>query len=213
MGKLVPLEIPGWMLPLIVIAIVVPGVAAFAVVGPSLGLAAGALTVGVLVVVAARVRYETPIEVASSPDRRYRVLVVSTEPVDEPRLVARIAAIAADGQALVDPAAEPELLVLAPALASRLDRWASDVEPARRAARNVIASSLAAFVGTGIEVAGKIGDADPVQAIEDQLHSFAAREVVVLKGPGLGASQISEVRRRLDRPLRELGQAEPVRPA
>jgi hypothetical protein len=212
MKKLVPMVIPSWMLPLIVIALVVPGVVGFAIVGPSLGLAVGALTVGVLVIVAVRAGYDNPIAVAASPDRRYRVLVVCTEPVDEPRLVARIAAIAADGQALVDPAAEPELLVLAPALASRLDRWASDVEPARRAARDVIASSLAAFVGSGIEVTGKIGDADPVQAIEDELHSFAAREVVVLEGPGLGASQIAEVRRRLDRPLRELGRTEPVRP-
>jgi hypothetical protein len=204
MGRLVPMVIPAWMLPAIVIALVIPGVAAFAVVGPSLGLAVGALTIGALVVVAARARFDTPIEVASSPDRRYRVLVVSTEPVAEASLVERIAAIAADGQALVDPVAEPELLVLAPALASRLDRWASDVAAARGAAHDALAISLAGFAAAAVDASGKVGDADPVQAIEDELHTFAAREVVIIDGPGLGPAEVAELRRRLDRPVREL---------
>jgi hypothetical protein len=198
------------MLPLLVIILVVPAAVGFAVAGPPLGLAIGAITVAALLFTAARIRYDEPIEVAASTDRRYRMLVVATEPVAEPQLVERIAAIAAEGQRLIDPAARSELLVLAPAVQSRLDRWASDVRSARRGAREVLAVSLGAFAAAGIDAAGKIGDADPVQAVEDELHAFAAREVVVLDGPGLGATEVAEFRRRLDRPVREL---DPLGPA
>lgn len=196
--------IPAWALPLLVIALVVPAAVGFAVAGPPLGLAIGALTVAALLVIAARARYDDPIEVAASPDRRYRMLVVTTQGVDEPEMVERIAAIAAEGQEVVDPAAGPEIVVLTPAVQSTLDRWASDVRTARRHARAAIAASLGAFAVAGLDAAGKVGDGNPVQAVEDELHTFAAREVIVIDGPGLGASEVAELRRRLDRPVREL---------
>ena len=205
MGRFERLTIPAWMLPLLVIALVVPAAVGFAVAGPPLGLAIGAITVAALLLTAASIRYDQPIEVASSTDLRYRMLVVATEPVAEPELVEQIAAIAAEGQGLIDPRARSELLVLAPAVQSRLDRWASDVRSARRSAGQVLAVSLGAFAAAGIDAAGKIGDADPVQAVEDELHEFPAREVVVLDGPGLGPDEVAEVRRRLDRPVRALG--------
>ena len=210
MRRLERLVIPAWMLPLLVIVLVVPAAVGFAVAGPPLGLAIGAITVAALLFTAAKIRYDEPIEVAASTDHRYRMLVVATEPVAEPQLVERIAAIAAEGQRLIDPAAQSELLVLAPAVQSRLDRWASDVRSARRGARQVLAVSLGAFAAAGIDAAGKIGDANPVQAVEDELHAFPAREVVVLDGPGLGASEVAEFRRRLDRPVRELDPLEPI---
>src|SRR5688572_17458018 len=104
------------MLPLLVIVLVVPAAVGFAVAGPPLGLAIGAFTVAALLFAAARLRYDEPIEVASSSDRRYRMLVVATEPVAEPQLVERIAAIAAEGQQVVDPHASSEIVVLAPAV-------------------------------------------------------------------------------------------------
>lgn len=204
MGKFERLVIPAWMLPLLVIVLVVPAAIGFAVAGPPLGLAIGAITVAGLLFAAARIRFDEPIEVAASSDRRYRMLVVATEPVAEPQLVEAIAAIAAEGQNLIDPEAQSELLVLAPAVQTKLDRWASDVRSSRRAAREVLAVSLGAFAAAGIDAAGKIGDGNPVQAVEDELHGFPAREVVVLDGPGLGPEQVAEVRRRLDRPVREL---------
>ncbi len=209
MNRFERLTIPAWMLPLLVMVLVVPAAAGFAIAGPPLGLAIGALTVAALLFAAARIRYDEPIDVATSTDRRYRMLVVATEPVEEPALVERIAAIAAEGQALIDPRAESELLVLAPAIQSKLDRWASDVRTARRSARQVLAVSLGAFAAAGIDAAGKVGDGNPVQAVEDELHAFPAREVVVLDGPGLGPSEVEEVRRRLDRPVRELDPARP----
>ena len=201
MRRLVPLVLRPWMLPLLVVAIAVPIVGAFAV-GPQLGLAAGALAVGTLIVVAARMRYDEPIEVASRPDARYRLLVVATTTLDEPRAVEEIASIVAEGAASQGgEAIESELLVVAPALEGRLARWASDVGEARADAQRRLAVSLGALATAGLDSSGRVGDPDPVLAVEDELHSFPAQEVVLVSGPALGPAEIEEIRRRLDRPV------------
>src|SRR5215213_3066368 len=101
MKRLVPLVIRPWMLPLIVAAIVVPIVAGFALAGPPLGLALGAIAVAALLIVAAATRYDEPIETAPAPDTRYRVLVVAEEPVDSPAVVERIVTIADEGRSVL----------------------------------------------------------------------------------------------------------------
>jgi hypothetical protein len=204
--KLVPIVLRPWTLPFIVLALVAPSVAAFAVAGPQLGLAVGALTAGAVIVLAARARYDEPIEVAARTDRRFRLLVVTGEPISDPSEVERIAQIAAEGnQALRSGTDEPEVLVLAPATQGTLDRWASDVGQARGRAGDVLAVSLGSLTAAGLDVRGSVGDADPVQAIEDELRTFPAQEVVLVQGPELGPRESSEVRRRLDRPVREVG--------
>ena len=206
MRRLLPMVLRARSLPLLVFALVVPSVAAFTLVGPQLGLAAGALSVGVLLVFAARARYDEAIEVAASPDARYRLLVVAARPLDQPELAGRIASVAAEGERALaaGSTAAAELLVLVPARASRLDRWASDVGPARDEAQRSLALSLATLAAAGLDARGSVGDADAVQAIEDQLHTFAAREVVLVDGPGVGSREVEEVRRRLDRPVTRL---------
>ncbi|HLM31009.1 MAG TPA: hypothetical protein VK326_05055 [Solirubrobacterales bacterium] len=205
MRRLVPLVLRPWTLPLIVLALIVPSIAAFSLVGPQLGVAVGALTATVLIGIAARMRFEEEIEVAPSPDERYRMLVVSTGPIENPAIVERVAELAEEGTSLTDGSpATPQLLVLAPAQPSLLDRWATDLRAARDLAHRALVMSLASFAAAGIDATGKVGDADPVQAIEDELHTFAAREVVLVDGPGIGHEQVEEVRRRLDRPVREI---------
>jgi hypothetical protein len=204
MRRLVPLVIRPWMLPLIVAALVVPILGGFLLAGPPLGLATGALAVAGLLVVAARTQYDEPIEVPASPDARYRVLVVSTEPLDDPGLIARIATIAGEGREVLGGAEEPQVRMLAPARGSRLDRWASDVGQAREAAARVLAVSLASLAAAGIDARGQVGDPDPVQAITDELATYPAREVVVVAGRDLGQEEVEEVGRRLDRPVRLL---------
>jgi hypothetical protein len=44
-----------------------------------------------------------------------------------------------------------------------------------------------------------------VQAVEDELRTFPAQEVVLAAGAGLARAQIDEIRRRLDRPVRLAG--------
>jgi len=67
------------------------------------------------------------------------------------------------------------ILVVAPALNSRLRRWISD---ARRAAEDRLAGYLARLERAGVRASGRIGDADAVQAIADTLPTFAADAIV-----------------------------------
>ncbi len=210
MAKLERLEIPAWMLPLLVAALIVPAFLGFLLGGPPAGIAVGALTVAGLLTVAARIRYDTPIEIAPAPDGRYRVLIVSSEPIDSPDLLQQIAEITAEGAAAVGADPPPEVLVLAPATSSRLDRWADDLDAARRSAHEVLGVSLGAFAAAGVDAAGRVGDGSPVQAVEDTLHSFSAAELIVIRKPPIGADEIEELRRRLDRPVRELNPRSPA---
>lgn len=206
MRRLLPVEISPWMLPLVVVGLVVPAIAAFSLLGPQVGLAAGALTVAVVIVIAARLSYEEEIEVAGRTDSRYRLLLVATDPVDDPRLVERIAELAAGGAAspAAAPDAEPRLRVVAPARTKLLDRWASDVTAAREHAQRTLTVTIAALAAAGLEADGRVGDSDPVQALADELAQFPAQEVALVTGPGVGREEIEQVRRRLDRPVREL---------
>ena len=203
MRRLLPLVLRARSLPLVVFALVAPSVVAFTVVGPQLGLAVGALSVGVLLVLAARARYDEAIEVAASPDGRYRLLVVAARALDQPELTERIAGVAAAGERVSGHrvGGGAELVVLVPARSSRLDRWADDLGRARDQAQRSLALSLANLATAGLAARGRVGDGDAVQAIEDELHTFPAREVVLVDGPGLGAREVEEVRRRLDRPV------------
>ena len=85
-----------WKLPLIVAAITVPIVAAFAVGsmigvgGSGFGLAVAALVTATIVVIAARQRPRGPIESAPAEDARRHVLLVSTLAVEDPGAVAEI---------------------------------------------------------------------------------------------------------------------------
>jgi len=209
MRRLVPYVLRSWTLPFVVLALIAPSVGAFALIGPQLGLAVGALTAAVVVFAAARIRYDEPIAVASAPDSRYRLLVVAPRALEHPEALAELARIAAEGERprAARRTGEAQVLVLAPARSSALARWASDVGPARSSARDALAVSLASLAAAGLDGAGRVGDGNVVQAIEDELHSFAADEVVILPGPGVGRAEIGEVRRRLDRPVRVLGEA------
>jgi hypothetical protein len=209
--RLVPFVLRSWTLPFVVLALVAPSVAAFALVGPQLGLAFGALSVAALVILAARVRYDEPIGVAAAPDSRYRLLVVATRALEHPRTLAEIARVVAEGERAFRDRRDgnPQVLVLAPARSSALARWASDVGPARSSARDALAVSLAALAAAGLDGVGRVGDGDLVQAVEDELQSFAADEVAILPGPGASRAEIEEVRRRLDRPVRALVAPEP----
>jgi hypothetical protein len=193
-----------WMLPLIVAAIAVPIVAGMALQGPALGLAIGALAAATLVFIAVRLRPDEPIEVARRHDTRRHVLVVASRSIDEPSAIEQIVDAVAD----TEPSDETEVLVLAPAHDRFLDRWASDVRPARQEAQRKLVLSVAALAAADVEARGKVGDADIVQAVEDTLASFPATDVVLVTGSResdqAGMRAAEELRRRLDRPLRHL---------
>lgn len=205
MRRLMPVVLRPWTLPLIVLALIAPTIAAFAVAGPHLGLAVGALTATAVIVLAARAGYDEPIEVARGPDRRYRLAVLSVDPVEDPKAVEAVASIVAEARSPGHATdGEAHVLVVAPAVSSTLDRWATDVEAARARARRSVAVSMAALAAAGLDAGGRVGNANPVQALEDQLRTYPADEVLVVTGPDLDAAALEEIRRRLDRPVREL---------
>ena len=78
-----------------------------------------------------------------------------------------------------------EVVVVAPALArSRLEHWlASDVERRQEEAAARLDESLRAFADAGLNARGHLGDADPLQALDDALRVFDPDEVVISTHP------------------------------
>ncbi len=70
---------------------------------------------------------------------------------------------------------DADVLVLAPARIGFLDRWASDVEGARRGAQQTLVATVAALAKAGIAAEARVGDEDVLQAIEDQLQTPPTR--------------------------------------
>jgi hypothetical protein len=204
------LAIKAWMLPLIVLALVVPGSAAFILAGPGLGLAVGALAAGSVLVFAATRHPDEPIEVARASDRRRRLLLVAIEPIDEPAAVEAVQAAATAGED-----GDAEVLVLAPALNSPLSTWASDLGRSRLDAQRKLVLTLGSLAAADLDARGAVGDPDPEQAVEDTLRQFAADEVIVgipeQDAKGGTRELIAELRRRLDVPVYPLSPGSPLR--
>ena len=200
------MAIKAWMLPLIVIALVVPGSIGFIVAGPGLGLAIGALAVATVLFVAVRLHPDNPIEVASSPDEHRRLLLVAIEPVDEPAAVESVRAAAKAGADM-----DPEVLVLAPAINTPLSHWASDVGRSRLDAQRKLVLTVGALAAAEVDARGAVGDPDPLQAVEDTLRDFPADEVIVGAAgrdrEGDARDLLAELRRRLDLPVYSLSGA------
>ncbi len=135
------------------------------------------LTVGMLAWIVHR-RRERPVPTAprhrGGPDVR-RILVIANETVGGEALREEIRR-KSEGYT-------EQVLVVCPALNTRLRRWASDEDAARAAANERLAVSLASLREAGIDARGEIGDGDPVQAIEDSLRLFGADEVIVSTHP------------------------------
>jgi nucleotide-binding universal stress UspA family protein len=98
------------------------------------------------------------------------------------------------------------VLIVAPALNSRLRHWVSDEDEARAAAEERLGRCLARLRADGVAASGAVGDADPMQAIEDALHVFDADAIVVATHPParsnwLARDLVGRVRRRFDRPV------------
>jgi nucleotide-binding universal stress UspA family protein len=75
------------------------------------------------------------------------------------------------------------VLVVSPALNSPLRHWTSDEDQARVAADERLRRSVAELERIGIDARGEVGDADPVQAIEDALRTFGADVIVISTHP------------------------------
>src|SRR5918911_508722 len=105
----------------------------------------------------------------------HRILVVANETVAGRELLEDLRQRGAGRDA--------EVLVVAPALNSRLRHLFADVDHARELAEQRLSGSIETLRANGIEARGAVGDSDPVRAIEDALFEFDADEIVISTHP------------------------------
>ncbi len=132
----------------------------------------------------------------SGPARK--ILVVANETVGGEELLALLGRKAAG--------VREDILLICPALNSRVRTWTSDEDPARAAAQERLDASLARLADAGVAARGEIGDGDPLQALEDALREFPADEIVVSTHPPgrshwLEQGVVEEARLRYDVPV------------
>lgn len=106
---------------------------------------------------------------------------------------------------LTEPPAE--VLVVAPALNSRLAHWVSDSDGADTAAKERLDVAVDGLSIEGVDVTGHVGDAQPLVAIEDALATFRADEVILSTFPAgeshwLEDGLLEEARAHLSVPVR-----------
>ena len=123
-------------------------------------------------------RAERPVQLVAArrgaEDER-RILVVANETVGGHTLRQTIREHSEDYR--------EHVLVVCPALNSPLRHWASDEDPARAAAQDRLQKSLARLRELGIDARGEIGDAEPLQAIEDWVRLFGPDEIIISTHP------------------------------
>jgi hypothetical protein len=74
------------------------------------------------------------------------------------------------------------VLVVAPALGSRLSHWTGD-DQARHDAEGNLEQTVAGLTAAGVTARGEVGSDDPIQAADDALREFPADEIVLATHP------------------------------
>lgn len=103
-----------------------------------------------------------------------RILVIANETIAGADLHKQIADLATDGGHVV---------VVAPALSSRLKYAFSDVDGPREQAQERLDDSLALLSKAGIRAEGEVGDANPVRAFEDAVAIHEPDAVIISTHP------------------------------
>jgi hypothetical protein len=101
---------------------------------------------------------------------------------------------------------DADVLIVAPALSSRLRYWLSDEDPGIAAAGRRLEESLERCGAAGVPARGALGDADPLQALDDAMRTFPADEVVISTHPEgrsnwLERGLVSQARERVGVPV------------
>jgi hypothetical protein len=104
-----------------------------------------------------------------------RILVIANETVGGERLREEIRS-RSEGY-------DEQVFVVCPALNSPLRHWASDEDNARIQAQERLNTSLSRLRQVGVDAKGEIGDAEPLQAMEDALRLFGADEIIISTHP------------------------------
>ena len=103
-----------------------------------------------------------------------KLLVVTPEPVDAALL----------RSALGDEVRGAEVLVVSPASnRSKVAFWMSDSDEAIAEAETAKVDTVERLEEEGIDAAGRTGESEPTQAIDDALATFAADRIVIFSHP------------------------------
>lgn len=127
--------------------------------------------------------------------RPRRILVIANETCASPAVVEEVRYRSAGTGA--------EVVVVAPALAGgRMEHWlVRDSPRSREAAQRRLDTSLAALSQAGLSATGRLGDADPLQALDDALRVERPDEVIISTHPPARSSWLERqvVRRARER--------------
>ena len=127
-------------------------------------------------------------------------MVIANRTCECPALHEEIARRAAPGA---------DVLVIAPALNSRVRHWVSDTDAAVRAAQARLGSAVEELQRRGVDARGEVGDADPLRAIEDALVKFEPEEILLSTHPPgqshwLEKGLVEEAQTRFQQPVTHL---------
>ena len=78
---------------------------------------------------------------------------------------------------------DEHVLVVCPALNSAVRHWTSDEDGARVQAQQRLNASLARLRDAGLDAKGEVGDAEPIQAMEDAVRLFGPDEIIISTHP------------------------------
>ena len=102
-----------------------------------------------------------------------KILALVAEPISRDALNSALGGDA-------DPA---EVVVVAPALDSRVRFWTSDNDEAIARAEEVQQESVERLSEEGVAATGESGESDPLLALQDALATFPAEEIVIFTHP------------------------------
>lgn len=126
-----------------------------------------------------------------------RLLVIANETIAGAGLHSQIREMTSDGG---------RVIIVAPALSSRLKYVFSDVDEPREQARARLDASVEALRKSGIDAEGEVGDANPVRAFEDAVAVYDPDAVLVSTHPEgrshwLERNEVEKIRSKTDLPV------------
>jgi hypothetical protein len=129
-----------------------------------------------------------------------KILALTSEPIDAEALGSAVGA---------DEAEQAEVLVIAPALNTKVRFWTSDTDEAIGRAEEVQEESVSRLVDEGVDAAGDTGESDPLLAIQDNLATYPADEIVLFthsegERNWLEEGILEQAKERFDVPVRHL---------
>lgn len=106
----------------------------------------------------------------------HRILVISNRTCECPAVIDEVERCARVASGAV-------VLLVAPAVNSRVKHLVSDTDAALADAQERVDNAIGQLAERGVSISGAVGDANPLQAIEDALTLFAADQLIVATHP------------------------------